>query len=71
MASGLGNPTLRPPEEAGEKISRCSVTPLPEGLVGYTVGTTLGLDKQPELAGVTGVTGGHGWLFVLGYQAGA
>lgn len=71
MATGLGNPTLRLPEEPGEKTSRCLVAPLHEGLDGHAVGVIPGLDKQPELVGVTGVTGGHGWFFVLRYQAGA
>lgn len=71
MAAGLRNPTLRPPEEPGEKTPRRSVTPLPEALVGCALGMIPGLDKKPELAWVTWVTGGHGWLFVLGYQAGA
>lgn len=29
-----------------------------------------GLDEDPVLVGITGVAGGHDWLFVLGCQAG-
>lgn len=29
-----------------------------------------GLDEEPVLVGVTGIAGGHGWLIVLGCQAG-
>lgn len=70
MTTGLKHPTLGPPEDLGERTPRCPETPLPRGLVGPALGMTPGLDKQPELIGVTGITGGHGWLFVLGCQAG-
>lgn len=29
-----------------------------------------GLDEEPVLVGVIGIAGVHGWLFVLGRQAG-
>lgn len=70
VATGLKNPTLGPPEDLGERTPRCLVTPLLEGLVGPALGMTLGLDKQPELVGVTGIARGHSWLFVLGCKAG-
>lgn len=68
--TGFKNPTLGPPEDLGERTPRRLVTPLPGGLVGYVLGMTPHLDEQPELVGVAGITGGHGWLFVLGCQAG-
>lgn len=58
-------------QRSWEKTPRCLVTPLPGELVGPAPGMVPGLDKQPELEGVLGVTGGHGRLFVLGCQAGA
>lgn len=70
VATGLKSPTLGPPEDLGEGAPRYLVTLPPGGLVGPALGMTPGLDKQPELVGVTGITGGHGWLFVLGCQAG-
>lgn len=69
MATGLRDPTLRPPEEL--ETPRCPVTPLPERLVRLALGMMSGLDKQPELVGVSRIAGGHGWLVVLGCQAGA
>lgn len=42
----------------------------PERLVGTPTGMIWGLDEEPVLVGVTGIAGGHGWLFVLGRQAG-
>lgn len=45
MATGLRNPPLGPPEEPGEKPSRCLATPLPEGLVEFALGLIPCLDK--------------------------
>lgn len=45
MAIALRNPPLGPPEEPGEKPSRCLATPLPEGLVEFALGLIPGLDK--------------------------
>lgn len=67
VATGLKYPTLGPPEDLGERAPRRPVTLLPGG---PARGMTPGLDKQPELGGVPGITGGHGWLFVPGCQAG-
>lgn len=38
--------------------------------MGNPTGVTEGLVEDPVLVGVTGVAGGHGWLFVLRRQAG-
>lgn len=49
---------------------RVPKTLFPERLVGTPTGVLCGLDEEPLLAGVAGIAGGHGGLFVLGRQAG-